>query len=60
MNNLKTLLLVIFAAILSLISISQTTYRVVEELDVKVSMSDGVRLSTNIYRPDTTGIIPPF
>ena len=35
-----------------------TTYTVLEELDVKVAMRDGVRLSTNIYRPDTDGRFP--
>ncbi|MBK6281525.1 MAG: hypothetical protein IPF54_01595 [Draconibacterium sp.] len=58
MNNPRTLLLVFFTAFLSVTAISQTKYRVVEELDVKVSMSDGIRLSTNIYRPDTTGVFP--
>jgi len=33
-------------------------YSVVEELDVKVEMRDGVRLSTNIYRPDAPGRFP--
>ncbi len=37
---------------------SQASYTVKEELDVKVSMRDGVRLSSNIYRPDTTGEFP--
>ena len=31
---------------------------VIEELDVKVEMRDGVRLSTNIYRPDAPGRFP--
>ena len=39
-------------------NISEATYEVLEELDVKVTMRDGVRLSTNIYRPDTTGKFP--
>ncbi len=38
--------------------LSQPVYRVIEELDVKVPMRDGVRLSTNIYRPDTPGSFP--
>jgi uncharacterized protein len=32
--------------------------KVIEEIDVKVPMSDGVRLSTNIYRPDAPGKFP--
>jgi putative CocE/NonD family hydrolase len=38
--------------------IPATPYSVREELDVKVVMRDGVRLSTNIYRPDTAGRFP--
>jgi putative CocE/NonD family hydrolase len=34
------------------------TSHVIEELDVKVPMRDGVRLSTNIYRPDAPGKFP--
>ncbi len=37
---------------------SQATYKVIEELDVRVEMRDGVTLSTNIYRPDTEGSFP--
>lgn len=37
---------------------SQPIHQVFEELDVKVLMRDGIRLSTNIYRPDTTGKFP--
>jgi len=37
---------------------SVPTYQVIEELGVKVSMRDGVRLSTNIYRPDAAGKFP--
>lgn len=33
-------------------------FNVLEELDVKVVMRDGVRLSTNIYRPDAPGRFP--
>lgn len=59
MNSLKSLLIILlFLAFSSLISSSQTTYRVIEELDIKVSMRDGIRLSTNIYRPDTVGVFP--
>jgi len=36
----------------------QPASEVLEELDVKVPMSDGVRLSTNIYRPDAPGRFP--
>lgn len=38
--------------------ISDTDYNVIEELDVKVPMRDGVLLSTNIYRPDMPGRYP--
>ena len=33
-------------------------YRVKAEFDVKVPMRDGVLLSTDVYRPDTTGRFP--
>lgn len=58
MNRLKSLLIVFCLTLSFLVSEAQTTYRVVEELDVKVSMRDGIRLSTNIYRPDTVGVFP--
>ena len=38
--------------------LSQPVYQVIEELDVKVSMRDGIRLSTNIYRPDAPDKFP--
>jgi putative CocE/NonD family hydrolase len=38
--------------------LSQPVHRVIEELDVKVPMRDGIRLSTNIYRPDNPGSFP--
>jgi len=38
--------------------VSEATFTVKEELDVKVVMRDGVRLSTNIYRPDAEGRFP--
>ncbi len=38
--------------------ISESNIAVIEELDVKVSMRDGVRLSTNIYRPKGSGRYP--
>jgi len=37
---------------------SQTAYKVIVELDVKVPMRDGVRLSSNIFRPDAPGRFP--
>ena len=36
-------------------SISQPTYQVTLQFDVKVPMRDGVKLSTDIYRPDAPG-----
>jgi putative CocE/NonD family hydrolase len=39
-------------------STSQPTYEVKVEMDVKVPMSDGVQLSTNIFRPDAPGQFP--
>jgi putative CocE/NonD family hydrolase len=38
--------------------LSQPLHRVIEELDIKVPMRDGVRLSTDIYRPDEPGNFP--
>ncbi len=38
--------------------LSRPEYGVVEELDVRVGMRDGFRLSTNIYRPDAQGAFP--
>src|SRR5512140_1171103 len=38
--------------------LSEPVYKVIEELDVRVPMRDGVRLSTNIYRPDAPGRFP--
>ncbi len=35
-----------------------TMFSVREELDVKVPMRDGIRLSTNIYRPEAPGSYP--
>ncbi len=37
---------------------SETTYTVTEEIDVMVPMRDGIRLATNIYRPDAAGEFP--
>ncbi len=62
MKSFKSLLIIFFAVITSFVaqsqSVSQQGYKVLEELDVKVAMRDGIRLSTNIYRPDTTGSFP--
>ena len=38
--------------------LSQPVYDVAEMIDVKVEMRDGVRLSTNIFRPDAEGAFP--
>lgn len=57
-SELIKLFIYLFIVSFSFSSKSQTTYRVIEELDVKVTMHDGIRLSTNIYRPDTTGKFP--
>ena len=49
-----TIVLVLFCLASSLClsqELSQPNYRVIEELNVKVTMRDGVRLSTGIYRP---------
>ena len=37
---------------------SEVSLSVKEELDIKVTMRDGVRLSTNIYRPEKDGKFP--
>jgi putative CocE/NonD family hydrolase len=37
---------------------SRPVYQVIEELGVKVTMRDGIRLSTDIYRPDAPGKFP--
>jgi uncharacterized protein len=37
---------------------AESLIKVIEELDVKVPMRDGIRLSTNIYRPDQPGRFP--
>lgn len=39
-------------------TLSQPKYTVVEELDVRIPMRDGIRLSTNIYRPKEPGAYP--
>jgi len=38
--------------------VTQSFLPVKEEIGVKIAMRDGVRLSTNIYRPDTIGKFP--
>ena len=43
---------------ISAIELSQPKYAVVEELDVKVPMRDGILLSTNIYRPKEPEVTP--
>lgn len=53
-----SLLLVSFVTISIAEELSQPIYDVIEELDIKVVMRDGVRLSTNIYRPDAEGNFP--
>jgi predicted acyl esterase len=40
------------------VSSSKPVYKIVAELDVKVPMRDGVRLSTNVFRPDAPGKFP--
>jgi len=66
MNRMKKKLL--FATICAMLTFiafycpaqdqSEKTYTVLEEMDVKVVMRDGIRLSTNIYRPDADGKFP--
>lgn len=50
--------LLLLALPLNLQAESQPTYRVKAEFDLKVAMRDGVLLSTDVYRPDTTGKFP--
>jgi len=56
----KTLLIMFYTALSPCLSqeLSQPIYQVIEDLDVKVTMRDGIRLSTNIYRPEATGNFP--
>ncbi len=62
MKTLLSFLPLIFLLITSGVcpgqEVSEAAYAVKEELDVKVTMRDGVRLSTNIYRPDASGKFP--
>ncbi|MFC1607252.1 CocE/NonD family hydrolase [Candidatus Latescibacterota bacterium] len=55
---LVLLCVVVFSQALTAEELSQPIYEVIEELDVKVDMRDGVRLSTNIYRPDAEEAFP--
>ena len=62
--NVITLAFIIFISLIKIPvgSYAQDTstpeFRVIEELDVKVPMRDGIRLSTNIYMPDAPGPFP--
>jgi len=38
--------------------LSQPVYKVIEQLDIKVSMRDGISLSTDLYLPDSPGSFP--
>jgi len=53
-----SLLIVIFTSVTLSEELSQPAYDVIEELDAKVAMRDGIRLSTNIYRPDSEDKFP--
>ena len=37
---------------------SEKLYKVIVERDVMIPMRDGVRLATDIYRPDAPGTFP--
>ena len=53
------LLLALLGAFISQAAeLSEPSYEVKVEIDVKVSMRDEVLLSTNVYRPDATGQFP--
>lgn len=62
MKRFKSILIIVFAVITYCVaqsqSVSQPEYQVIEEIDIKVAMRDGIRLSTNIYRPDAPGKFP--
>jgi len=62
MNRKPIIILLLLFHLASFIGLSQELsqplYQVIEELDVKVYMRDGIRLSTNIYRPDAPGNFP--
>jgi uncharacterized protein len=53
-----TLILLLSPAMLHELSAGETKYKVKAEFDIKVSMRDGVLLSTDVYRPDTAGTFP--
>ncbi len=57
-RNIFILLWVLLSILGAQASTSQPTYQVKVEMDVKVPMSDGIQLSTNIYRPDDPGQFP--
>ena len=61
-RSLRIILVLLLAFLLVFASqaaeLSQPTYEVKVEMDVKVSMRDGVQLSTNIYRPDAPDKFP--
>ena len=62
LKNIRFVILILFVIGIPVYkipaAISDTTYKVIEELDVKVIMRDGVRLSADIYRPDHQGEFP--
>ena len=53
-----SLLLVSFVSVSLAEELSQPVYKVIEEKTVMVEMRDGVRLATDIYRPDAEGKFP--
>ena len=62
-SRLLRIIFTLFLIVLGVFSsqaaeLSQPTYEVKVEMDVKVPMRDGVQLSTNIYRPDAPGQFP--
>ncbi|MEO8764531.1 MAG: CocE/NonD family hydrolase [Ginsengibacter sp.] len=60
--GIKIACLVVISSLFPVILFSQSAneklYLVFEETGVKVAMRDGVRLSTNIFRPDSIGKFP--
>ncbi|MHB9030208.1 MAG: CocE/NonD family hydrolase [Candidatus Latescibacterota bacterium] len=52
------ILLFLGVSFLPTAELAQQKYSVMEELDVRVPMRDGIRLSTNIYRPKEPGKYP--
>jgi len=53
-----SLLFVFFVSVSLAEELSQPVYKVIEEKNVMVEMRDGVRLATDIYRPDAEGKFP--